>query len=409
MFQEIDSIAKEINNAITEYMNILDDVPKKKEECSELLWKHMAFILKDEFANHTAQSKKLTDDRDQKQQQYDLLLGQGKQLEQEIADLSKATVTTLTAMNEINLLLKSTGFKGFELREKPGAKYVYQLVRKEDDGTETVVKRLSEGERNFIAFLYFYYTIFVSQSDDGKIIDRIVIIDDPVSSMDSGTLFVVASLVREMIAVCYNNMDMEEDEDGKVRDDHIRQIFCLTHNPYFFREITYNRVQDYNCVSLFEITKDSNNKSHIKECVDESDRTGAGMINVNPVRFYYDSLWHDYKTTKSTETLMNVCRQILEYYFIQMCGFKNSNLRAELLDENKSDFIRKRDDGSIDRSRYNIASAMIALLNVGATGFTDGLYFDSSAADFDQIKYVFRRLFEIKHQEQHYKMMMQED
>ena len=89
-----------------------------------------------------------------------------------------------------------------------------------------------------------------SQSDDGKIVDRIVIIDDSVSSMDSGTLFVVASLVREMIAVCYNNMDMEEDEEGKVRDDHIRQIFCLTHNPYFFREITYNRVQDYNCVSL---------------------------------------------------------------------------------------------------------------------------------------------------------------
>ena len=248
-----------------------------------------------------------------------------------------------------------------------------------------------------------------SQSDDGKIVDRIVIIDDPVSSMDSGTLFVVASLVREMIAVCYNNMDMEEYEDGKVKDDHIRQIFCLTHNPYFFREITYNKVQEYNCVSLFEITKDSDNKSHIKECVDESDRTGAGMINVNPVRFYYDSLWHDYKTTKSTETLMNVCRQILEYYFIQMCGYKNSNLRAELLDENESDFIRTRDDGSIDRSRYNIASAMIALLNVGATGFTDGLYFDSSAADYDQIKYVFRRLFEIKHQEQHYKMMMQED
>ena len=106
---------------------------------------------------------------------------------------------------------------------------------------------------------------------------------------------------------------------------------------------------------------------------------------------------------------MNVCRQILEYYFIQMCGYKNGNLRVELLDKNQKDFIRTREDGSVDRSRYNIASAMTALLNVGATGFNDGLYFDSSAADIDQMRYVFRRLFEIKHQEQHYKMMMQEE
>ena len=272
------------------------------------------------------------------------------------------------------------------------------------------MKKLSEGERNFIAFLYFYYTIMGSQSDDGKVIDRIVIIDDPVSSMDSGTLFVVASLVREMIAVCYNNFDMdEEDGDSHAKDYHIKQIFCLTHNPYFFREIAYNRIQDYDCVTVFEITKDSDNHSHIEECRDESTRTGGGKINRNPVRNYYDSLWHDYKTTKSAETLMNVCRQILEYYFIQMCGYKNGNLRVELLDRNEKDFIRTREDGSTDRSRYNIASAMIALLNVGATGFNDGLYFDSSAADIDQMRYVFRRLFEIKHQEQHYKMMMQEE
>ncbi len=162
-------------------------------------------------------------------------------------------------------------------------------------------------------------------------------------------------------------------------------------------------------MTVFEITKDSENHSHIEECWDESTRTGGGKVNRNPVRNYYDSLWNDYKTTKSPETLMNVCRQILEYYFIQMCGYKNGNLRVELLDRNEKDFIRTREDGSTDRSRYNIASAMIALLNVGATGFNDGLYFDSSAADIDQMRYVFRRLFEIKHQEQHYKMMMQEE
>lgn len=51
------------------------------------------------------------------------------------------------------------GFQGFQLREKPGAQYVYQLVR--EDGS--IAKGLSEGERHFIAFLYFYHTVMGSQ------------------------------------------------------------------------------------------------------------------------------------------------------------------------------------------------------------------------------------------------------
>ena len=56
--------------------------------------------------------------------------------------------------------------------------------------------RILAGERHFIAFLYFYHLVMGSQSDEGKVENKIVIIDDPVSSMDSSSLFVVASLVR---------------------------------------------------------------------------------------------------------------------------------------------------------------------------------------------------------------------
>ena len=156
-------------------------------------------------------------------------------------------------MQDINRAIASAGFKGFELQEKPGAKYVYQLVRNQNGKKVVVDKDFSEGERHFIAFLYFYHMVMGSQSDAGKVEDKIVVIDDPVSSMDSGSLFVVASLTREMIAVCYNNYALHEE----VVDDHIRQFFCMTHNPYFFREISYNRLPDYECVSFFEIKKNT--------------------------------------------------------------------------------------------------------------------------------------------------------
>ena len=94
--------------------------------------------------------------------------------------------------------------------------------------------------------------------------------DAPVSSMDSGSLFVVASLTREMIAICYNNYAFHEE----VVDDHIRQFFCMTHNPYFFREISYNRLPDYECVSFFEIKKDTKNQTSITECQDEDTVAG---------------------------------------------------------------------------------------------------------------------------------------
>ena len=59
--------------------------------------------------------------------------------------------------------------------------------------------------------------------------------------MDQQTLFYVSALTREMIAVCYNNFEMDEE---KGADEHIRQFFCLTHNPVFFRDITYNRCKN---------------------------------------------------------------------------------------------------------------------------------------------------------------------
>lgn len=191
----------------------------------------------------------------------------------------------------------------------------------------------------------------------------------------------------------------------EIVDDHIRQFFCMTHNPYFFREISYNRLPDYECVSFFEIKKDTQNQTSITECQDEDTIAGGGLINRSPVRNTYDTLWHEYATTSDPDTLLIVIRQILEYYFIQMVGYQNGNLRSDLLDKNEREFVRILDDGSEDRSDYVSAAAMIAMLNVGATGFNDGLYYDSSATSVEQLRSVFERIFKVMHQEQHFNMM----
>ena len=94
-------------------------------------------------------------------------------------------------------------------------------------------------KRNFIAFLYYYYLAKGSLSSEA-VKDKIVVIDAPVSSMDSGALFIVSALVREMIEVCYNNTDYRS---HKVDGDYIKQIFILTHNVYFHKEITHHQAK----------------------------------------------------------------------------------------------------------------------------------------------------------------------
>jgi wobble nucleotide-excising tRNase len=389
---DLNTIITAINDEVYAYMAVLADIPGQQQKCTEMVWGMMA---NDCSADIRAWLKRTDDDRDAwkaKNEEEKKLREQSGKLESEIAKLNSQTVNTTKAMQDINRLIASAGFKGFELQEKPGAKYVYELVRDQNGKKVVVDKNLSEGERHFIAFLYFYHMVMGSQSDDGKMVDKIVIIDDPVSSMDSSSLFVVASLTREMIAVCYNNYELNEENT----DDHIRQFFCMTHNPYFFREVTYNRLSDYECVSFFEIKKGGNNQTSIEECDDDDTLAGGGKINRSPVRNTYDALWDEYMHTDNPETMMMVIRQILEYYFVQMVGYHNVDLRRDLLDKHEKEFTKED---------YVAASAMIAMINVGATGFNDGLYYDSSAANVSQLRSVFERIFSVMGQEQHYNMM----
>ena len=49
---------------------------------------------------------------------------------------------------------------------------------------------------------------------------------------------------------------------------------------------------------------------------------------------------------------------------------------------------------------------MLAVLNIGARGFNDGIFFDVSAIAPVQIRGVFEKIFAATRQKQHYDMMM---
>lgn len=208
----------------------------------------------------------------------------------EIRDLEKQTTSVRPTVDYINDILKKFGFNSFSLAIGDDGRS-YKLVRPtgEDAG-----KTLSEGEKSFVVFLYFYHWLRGSTSENGMTADRAVVFDDPVSSLDSDILFIVSTLIRE---VC---------EEARENRGRIKQVFVFTHNVYFHREVTYRQ-------------HGSNIKKKDQSFWIVRKRAAGSAIEVhdkNPIKTSYELLWSEVrKPDPEMPGLENTLRRILEYYF----------------------------------------------------------------------------------------------
>ena len=73
----------------------------------------------------------------------------------------------------------------------------------------------------------------------------------------------------------------------------IKQIFVLTHNAYFHREVSYSYVSKYDYASFYLIRK-VNMKSCVKLCDEVNPNEPTERMNINPVKNSYAALWDEY-------------------------------------------------------------------------------------------------------------------
>ena len=394
---EIGAMIDEINKQIKANNDVVAEKRSSKAKCKLEIMQHLAFLLASEVKNYQ-------DEIDRLNKEIADITARGQQLRKdlislnvEISELNKHNANTEAAIDSINKILRDSGFQGFSLHAKGGVENVYEVIR--EDGS--VAENLSEGERNFIAFLYFYHQVRGSMTSE-ELKEKIVVIDDPVSSMDNTALFLVSAIVREMINVCRNNTEYL---NPKVPGDYIKQLFILTHNVYFHREVTYQQVGYYNCTSFYMIRK-NDNISTIKHCTRQSKETPSENENYNPVQNSYAALWDELRDLQSTIPALNVMRRILEYYFLQLCGYEGSDLRELVLEneENRKKFIKQVEGQKPDMTDYQLASSLLAYIN-NPNGISDGLNYVEDCDDVDAYKRVFKMIFEVLQQSQHYQMM----
>ena len=81
--------------------------------------------------------------------------------------------------------------------------------------------------------------------------------------------------------------------------------------------------------------------------------------------------------------LMNVIRRILEYYFLQLCGYESDELCRIVLEENKDRFLTEVAGGVPDYTKFHLAQAMLSYIK-RSDSFIDGLHFVDESIDCQQ-------------------------
>lgn len=238
------------NAAITKHNEMVDNYTSEKNALVADIWAFLMDENKALIAGYLNDIDALNKAKNGIQKGIDICKQQLDELDEKIVVASKNITSVQPTVDAINRSLKSYGFTNFQIASSPVQPNAYQIQRM--DGS-LATNTLSEGEETFISFLYFLQ--FAKGSVDvSKVSNRkVLILDDPICSLDSTVLYIVSSLVKGLI------------KDVREGNSDVEQIFILTHNVFFHKETAFidRRTEVCNDVYFWIISKD-NNRSSIK-------------------------------------------------------------------------------------------------------------------------------------------------
>jgi wobble nucleotide-excising tRNase len=259
-----------LNAVIAEHNKHSDDFAKQvKKAREELEASHVTGALA-QFKKHqkTLQDAdatvKATEDNIQQLNQKIAKLDKDLREHRKPADELNRDLQNYLGHPDIQLSISSTGYK----ITRHGA----------------IATRLSEGEQTAIALLYFLKTLM---SKDFKLAEGIVVLDDPVCSLDANALFSAFGFIKE-------------------RTKTAKQLFVLTHNFAFFRQVR----------SWFHKLRGPDKKSarfYMLRCLTIQGHRQAELCWLDPLLETYESDYH-YIFSRVRNLANGPAQSLDEYY-----------------------------------------------------------------------------------------------
>ena len=212
------------NAAVTKHNEMVDNYTSEKDTLVADIWVFLMDENEALIAGYLNDIETFTKAKKGIQKGIDVCKQQLDDLDGKIVEAGKNITSVQPTVDEINRSLKSYGFTNFKIVPSPAQPNAYQIQRM--DGT-LATNTLSEGEETFISFLYFLQ--FAKGSIDvAKVSNRkVLVLDDPICSLDSTVLYIVSSLVKGLI------------KDVREGNSDVEQIFILTHNVFFHKETAF--------------------------------------------------------------------------------------------------------------------------------------------------------------------------
>ena len=214
-----------------------------------------------------------------------------KKINEEIRDLRNSKNATSTFAKFISGILKEIGIRFKVEIDSDNNNYI---IKNLDSGDKLEVSDISEGERNILALIFFYYELFNDDKQETfkKDID-LIIIDDPISSLDEINHMYIINLIEQILELP------------------TPQVFVFTHSWEDFSTINYKfkEVKDNPKNRFFEVKKDEFGNSLI---------TKANMA-INPYHHHFQEVYNfsqkpDANNLNECEIyhIPNIMRQVLE-------------------------------------------------------------------------------------------------
>jgi wobble nucleotide-excising tRNase len=359
-------LISEANKEIKKHNDIVTNFSTEKNKLIQAIWKYVIEQYKSEITIFNNQKNGLDKGLANLDMKYKDKALEYRKLDAEIKELTKNVTSIQPTINEINRILKSYGFLNFEIVPATEDGY-YQILREDGTIAETT---LSEGEITFITFLYYLQLAKGGISEEEVNNERVLVIDDPICSLDSNVLFVVSTLIKEII------------KNIKADIGNIKQLILLTHNVYFHKEVTFidGRTKSCNKTNYWILRKN------------DKVTTLQSFGIVNPIQSSYELLWQELKCegVNSSLTIQNTMRRIIEYYFKLLGKYGDDDLILKFETKEEQEICR----------------SLISWINDGSHSINDDLYVELQDRTIGAYKKVFKDIFVLTEHEGHYKMMM---
>jgi wobble nucleotide-excising tRNase len=367
--EKIQGLIDQVNQKITDSNLICSNRDTLREELSGQMWKFVLDWLKPYIKDYLNQKKYI-------ENSLALLEDQLGRIDKEITEkslllraLETQFVSIQPTIEVINRLLALFGFANFSL-ERSSDDRNYQIVR--PDGSDALMS-LSEGEGRLLSFLYFYFLLYGNQSNVGVSIDKIVVIDDPISGLDNQAKFIVISLIRQLV------LDLQD------KNCTIKQLFIFSHDTQFLSQIQPKANQFWDDIEK-EITFWELRKLGNFSILEKTDN----LIANDP----YSLLWSELRNQNgNNSTIKTILMQILENFFCNGDRILTRNVLLEF-----DEFDRKL---CLELCHWLEEESFIIIANE-----EHGSLFRSNIP-LDRYLDVFKRIFEVTGNSEHYHTMME--